>query len=457
MSPALQINKQSQRTTSPAREFALRTLLRVESKHENPTSLLNQPVAESLSRRDRALTQELVFGVLRYRGRLDFVLSHHSSRPVATMDPTVRMVLRLGLYQLRHLERIPDRAAVDESVRLIRSHARAASGFVNAILRSVCRRPEHPRLPTPEQPMEFLTDTLAQSTWVARRWLDRLGSATAFARAEHSLQRPNTYLSCLGPSEPDEIRNALAIEGVETEPVPEVPGSLKILSGSPVHLLDSDTLVARQVHIQEAGSRLVGQLVEATQGQRVLDACAAPGGKTRSIAARAPAASIVACDRTVARIRLLETVAQLSHRAVIPVVADMRNPPFRTSFDWILFDAPCSSLGTLARNPDIKWRLDESDLSRLAAAQRRGILALEKLLAPGGTLVYATCSTEPEENEEVVEFALRTSPELTVIPVGPSLNQSAQRFSSPEGYLRILPERHGLDGYFAAVLRKSNK
>ena len=439
---------------SPARAEALRTLLMVASEPTTPADELQSSSMAQLTSRDRALAQEIVYGVLRFQRRLDYILDHHTRRPVNGLDPVVRIVLRIGLYQIKHLERVPDNAAVDESVRMMRQSSEAPVSFVNAVLRSICRRPRHPPLPDRSNPLRYLTMTASLPDWIARRWLERLGEAAAFERAEWFLERPRTYVSYLGPRALEDVQEELTEDGVDSEPVPGVPGCLGLATGSSAALAQTRLFESSELYIQDAGSQLIAQLVRPAAEQTILDACAAPGGKSRSIALRSEGAFLVASDRSFRRTRLVTEVGKLAKPDAHLVVADARRPPFTAAFDWILFDAPCSSLGTLARNPDIKWRLDEPDLVRLTALQRHGLKALAKQLRPGGTMVYATCSTEREENEDVVEWVLRKRGDLELIPASPLLGKDALRYVSTDGLIRVLPERDGFDGYFAAILRR---
>lgn len=309
---------------APARLAAFRTLEQVGAGAHSDAAI--HEAAAGLDTRDAALAAELVMGVLRFRAQLDYVIATASGRPLAKLDAAVVDSLRLGVYQIRHLDRIPSHAAVSDSVELVRRARKAsAAGFVNAVLRKVRREPvEWPDRST----------ALSCPEWLLERWGDR-----AETIAQHALTTP--------PSGMDE------------------------------------------------GARAIVPLLELREGMRFADLCAAPGNKTRLVLAEQPSFA-VACDRSMRRLAATNV-------ACPRVLLDAASPlPFRAAFDRILLDAPCSGTGTLARNPEIKWRIAPEDFARHAARQRAMIAEALNALQPGGRLVYATCSLEPEEDEDAV-------------------------------------------------------
>ncbi len=395
---------------------------------------------------------EIVLGVLRWRGSLDWVLAHHASRPLAELDDTILLALRIGLYQIRHLDRVPERAAVDESVRLAETFGGArGKGMVNAVLRSVLRQPEAPVFPAKEaDPAGYLATSLSHPRWLAERYLKRLGLERAEARCRAQNRPPPVHLRVSARIDVEGAREALARDGVETEIVAEAPRCLRVVSGA--HS-ESPLLTRGLVFPQDAGSQLVPLLLQVRKSDRVLDVCAAPGGKATEMSEIASAGSIVAVDRRRRRARLLRAISKhLQVDNLHPVVADGRSLPFEASFARILLDVPCSSLGTLRRNPDVRWRVEASDLGPLAALQLELLRSSSRLLAENGRLVYATCSTEPEENERVVERFLSEAPGFHAVEAAPSLPEPARRLSDADGFFRTSPERDDMDAYFAAIL-----
>jgi 16S rRNA (cytosine967-C5)-methyltransferase len=353
-------------TVSPARGLAFEILTAVEQG--GYASDLLAARAAPLDTRDAGLASEIVFGVLRYRAQLDYLTERYSGKPAARLDNAVRLALRMGIYQLRYLERIPAHAAVSESVELIkRARKRSAAGFANAVLRKVDREP----VAWPSRDVE-----LSHPAWLLERWERQYGREGAEAIARANLRVPETYVN------PETAR------------------------------------------IQDIGSQSIVPLLRVASGQTFLDLCSAPGNKTAQ--ALAAGAHGIACDIHWHRL------APLRSLDVPLVVLDGTRPlPFRRRFDRILIDAPCSGTGTLGRNPDIKWRLRPADLIDLHARQVALVEQGRRALAPGGRLVYSTCSLEREENEDVV----------AAVP-GELVVETMHR----------IPGREPGDGFFAAVI-----
>jgi len=423
---------------SPARLLAFRIL----SENERGGALLAERMAahdvEALDRRERAFLQELVLGTLRSRGRLDAALAGVSDRPLAEMDGPTRAALRLGAYQVLRL-RVPDRAAVSESVDLARAAAPRAAGFVNAVLRRLAREGAPPEPDAVQDPRQWLTTIGSLPDWLAERWLARLGAAEAVARARAFEGVPPTVVR-LNPRMTDAAAR-VAQAGITLEPL-RVPGAWRATGDAPMALV-----AAGVVYVQDQGSQMIAHL--AARDGRVLDACAAPGGKSTLLAdLGGPRTCVIAADVSPRRVRTLATLARRWGAATVhALAADARRPPFTRAFDSVLLDAPCSGLGTLGRNPDIRWRSRPGDLARHSERQREMLDAVAGLVAPDGTLVYATCSLEPEENEGVVTPFLDASPAF----VTAALPEWADAFASGP-FARMLPEREGGDGFFAARL-----
>jgi 16S rRNA (cytosine967-C5)-methyltransferase len=423
---------------SPARLLAFRIL----SETERGGALLAERMAardvEALDKRERAFLHELVLGTLRSRGRIDHALARASDRPVDEMDEPTRNALRLGAYQVLRL-RVPDRAAVSESVDLVRPAAPKAAGFVNAVLRRLARDGAPKEPDAAKDPLGWMTTIGSTPRWIAERWIARLGADTAVARARAFESVPPTVLR-LNPRTPDAAAR-VAAEGINLEPL-RVPGAYRATGDAPTTLAAAGT-----VYVQDQGSQLIAHL--AARDGRVLDACAAPGGKATLLAdLGAGRTSVFAADASRPRVRILAALARRwGAESVHVLAADALRPPFTRAFDSVLLDAPCSGLGTLGRNPDIRWRSRAEDLPRHAARQRAMLDALAAIVAPGGTLVYATCSLEPEENEGVVEPFLADRPEFRAAP----LPEWAVPFASGV-FARTLPERDSGDGFFAARL-----
>ncbi len=375
---------------SPARAAAFEILRLVEQGGYAADLLYSR--TSGFDSRDAGLASEIVLGSLRYRGQLDFLIEHFSGRAAARLDPEVRIALRMAIYQIRYLSRVPAHAAVTESVELVKqARKRSAAPLVNAVLRKVNREP----VDWPDRAVE-----LSHPAWLLERWDGQFGPATAEKIARANLAPPETYVRIVGEA-----------KGPLVEPT-EVPGCYRLTSGP-----------ADGLRIQDIGSQSIVPLLDLRPGQTFLDLCAAPGNKTAQ--ALEGGVHAVACDIHLSR---------LSHMKGLGcglVVLDGARPlPFGSRFDRILVDAPCSGTGTLGRNPEIKWRLEPADLAELHSRQVALLRNALERLAPAGRLVYSTCSLEPEENEDVVREA----------------------GARVERLWRRLPGRDAGDGFFAAVL-----
>lgn len=435
-------------TVSPARLAAFAALKQVEDGTFSSFAL--SAADPELSPLDRALCHELVMGVLRWQLQLDAIIEHFAKRKIQTLDPPVLLALRLGVYQLRFLSRVPASAAVNESVNLVgRARLSSARSFVNAVLRSVAREPDYSPSANISDSLERLAVEASHPSWLLKRWAAAFGieHAELFARTNNetppvamrvvtSMADENSVL--------DELRSAGAVVTSS-----DIAKHAWRVSGATAKLRE---LVQRgEVYIQDEASQLVGEVLNARPGDRVLDLCAAPGGKTTLIADRASdGASIVAMDISPRR---LTTVAQtielhrLNSIRLMVADADGTLPFLDKSFDRVLLDAPCSGTGTLRHNPEIRWRLTEDDIIRLAAQQTRFLQNASAVLKPGGVLVYSTCSVEPEENEGAVKDFLAANRQYQQIPV-----PVKPELLVAEGAARTWPHRDGTDGFFVTAL-----
>jgi 16S rRNA (cytosine967-C5)-methyltransferase len=440
---------------APARIAAYETVLAVAANRTDLPNALARARTTLRDDRDRALAGEIAAGTLRWQGAIDHVIHAFSGRPIAKLDREVVAILRISAFQLLHLDRVPASAVVDDAVQMTkRAGKRSASGFVNALLRRVSR--ERTRLPMPtEPPLDVLSITLSHPRWLAARWLDRYGidAATAWAEFDNS-PAPLTLRANTLKTSRDDLASALRAAGVDTEPSRFAPDGLAVTGGNPLltPLAQTGAFV-----IQDEASQLVGLYAGATAGEQVLDACASPGGKTTQMAAAmGDRGAIVAADVRGRRVELLARTVKASGAQSIRIIqADARRPPpFRAAFDLVLLDAPCSGLGTIRRDPDIRWRRTEADLAPLAAAQREMLDSLAKAVRPGGRVVYSTCSSEPDENEAVVAAFLETHPEFARF-VSPVFDTSPRlrELLDEQGALRTLPFRDRLEAFYAVSLK----
>lgn len=455
---------------APARRAAYAALRAVHSDKADLAHALARARAGLRDERDRALAGEIAIGTLRWRARLDYLIAHFARRPIGKLDPEVLDILRLSAYQLLHLERVPAAAVVNDAVNLARQAGkRSAAPFVNGVLRALDRSRDRLPLPQPptaslkagsttEEALDYLSTTLSHPRWLTARWLDRHGFDAAAAWAVfNNGPAPLTLRTNRLKIDRDRLVAELAAEGVRVEPARYAPDALVVTSGNP---LQTRAAAAGHFLVQDEASQLVALMARVTAGQTVLDACAAPGGKTTAFAARMQGRGmLVAADARDRRVQLLrETLGRAGASLVRVVQADLLRPaPFRPIFDWVIVDAPCSGLGTVRRDPDIKWRRRERDLETLAAAERQMLAQAAAVVRPGGRLLYATCSSEPEEDEHVVATFLAEHPAFE--PVDPRSEDCPPALTSllnDAGLLRTLPHVHGLEAFFAAVLRRTS-
>ncbi len=442
---------------SPARLAAYEALRAIDRGRVDAATALASTRDVLSDPRDRSLAAELVLGTLRWRAQLDHLIRWAGNRALDRFDPEVLDILRLGAYQLFHLDRVPAAAAVDDAVDLAkRAKRRSACGAVNAILRRLSRSRDRLPLPAEDTPLEYLSVTLSQPRWLAARWLDRMGFADARTWATFSNEpAPLTLRANTLQTSRDALAETLRGEGIVVEPARYAPDALIVSSGNPLSapMAESGLFLA-----QDEASQLVGAFAAAAPGERVLDACAAPGGKTTQMAATMKDTGlVVATDVRPRRVSLLAASVRRSGAAHVHIArADVTRPlPFEAAFDCVLLDAPCSSLGTIRRDPDVKWRRTEADLPGLADAQRQMLHQAADVVRPGGRLVYATCSSEPEENDLVVDAFLAAHPEFAAVDprsTGRSIPPGVLACLDTNGRLRTTPHQHGLEAFFAAWL-----
>jgi len=443
------------RLASRAREVAVRALERVEAAASFADIALDHELASRpLSPRDAALAMELVYGTLRWQRYLDWILAPHSRRRLETLDARVRVILRMTAYQIALLDRVPTFAAVNDAVTLA-PRTPGVKPFVNAVLRSFARRGPHEREPAaPRDPLEALATRCSFPTWLAARWVARFGREEAEALMRASNERPPLTLraNALRTTRDALAERLAAEEGLAVRPTRHAPEGLVVgPGGAPASWRAfGDGSFA----VQDEASMLVGRLLAPEPGATVADVCAAPGTKTTHIAElMADRGRVLAFDREPERLaRVREAAARLGITVVDARdgAVDVLAPGFRDACDAVLVDAPCSNLGVLRRNPEVKWRRQPSDLGPASRQQSEILAAAATMVKPGGRLVYATCSLEPEENEAVVSAFLRARPEFAI--------DAPDKFVlplDPDGWLRCRPDRHGTDGFAAVRFHRS--
>lgn len=396
--------------------------------------------------RDRAFVHELAFGAARLRGRLDHLLDGRVRGGLARLEPTVLEILRLGAYQLLYMDSVPGYAAVSESVALARRHAgRGAAGLVNAVLRAVAGAGDgEERFPSfPADPAGFLSTWGSHPRWLVERWLSRWSPDEVRRLVEADNRKPAVYLVPLrlGPAE---AVAALVERGIGATEAGEGTECVRLADGADT----AAALEAVSALVQDPAAHLVTRYAAMPAGTKVADLCAAPGGKALALSARG--AYTLAADRSERRLLRVRENARRTGLAPGLVVADARHPPV-AGMDGVLLDVPCSGTGTLARNPDGRWRISRESMADMIQLQREILEAGADVVRPGGLLVYSTCTLEPEENRDQVEAFLSRRREFVLEPPG----MAPGAYVDARGYLEVLPHRHGFDGAFAARLRRA--
>jgi 16S rRNA (cytosine967-C5)-methyltransferase len=446
--------------THSARYAAFISLLRIEKEHSYADIIIDRELREGpLAGPDRGLYTELVYGTLRRQGTLDHIIASFSTTPLAKLERAVVLLLRLGLYQIFYLDRVPVSAAVNETVNLAKQAAPRAAGFINAVLRSADRGRATITYPDPEtEPAAHLAARHSHPRWIVAGWLEQLG----FAEAEQlaavmSTPPPFTIRANRLKNTREQLQERLTAEGITAHPCSYAPDGLTVTSAVSLPTLSS--FGAGLFVVQDEASQLAALLLTPAPGEAILDLCAAPGGKATYLAELSGnSGTLLACDR---KPRKLEQIREAAERLDITTITTAAldatrpltelQPPL---FDRILVDAPCSGLGVIHRNPEGKWWKEAADPGRLAETQRLILANAADRLTPGGVLVYSTCSTTLTENELVVENFLNDHRDFVVEPVSTVLPR-LRDLETDRGYFRSWPHRHGMDGFFAARLRKT--
>ena len=463
---------------SPGRHAAVKALLASEEAGTLSDDLFDQISAKAgLDLRDRAFMVELVRGVLRYRATLDWRLGLLSDRRIAKLPTLVQIMLRLGAYQVLYLDRVPASAAVNESVQMMKQLRRRLgrdwSGFVNAVLRAMLRAspPDWPDLA--RNPVEALAVQYSCPTWLVERWCRQWGAERAATLCRASVEVPPLTLRV------NRLRTTRAalladLGAAHVEAEPTSISEVGIQLGRTSLVADLPGYPAGHFYVEDEAGQLVPLLLDVQPEHRVLDACAAPGGKATHIAAlMANRGEIIAVDRVASRLdRVMDKCRRLGVTIVTPVVADMRElkaeeagarepaispalPEVQSRpFDRILLDAPCSGLGVLRRHPEAKWYKTPDSIAQHRQVQLDLLATTTRLLRPGGVLVYSTCSIEPEETESVIDEFCQSHREFQRDSIAPWLPPAGLPFLTPRGDLSTMANRNNMDAFFAARLRR---
>lgn len=432
------------------RRLAVEVLARVEAGAFADVLVGERLTRSLLDPREAALFTRLVYGTEAWRGRLDWTLAGLARRPLEDLTPAVRAALRLGLFQLLLLDRVPAHAAVDTTVAIVKQSAGAgAASFANAVLRGFLRRGERELPDAALEPDAHLAIRWSHPEWLVQQWRTELGDArTTALLAANAEPAPTVARVDVAVASRDEMIARLAARGIAAHATSYAAHGLVV--DAPVAAFGREPGLT----LQGEASQLVVDVLDPRPGERVLDLCAAPGGKSGAIAERTAPAHVVATDRSRPGVRRIAVLPAARAGRVLPLVADASAPPLRGTFDAVLVDAPCSGLGTLRAHPEIRWRRTPEDLERLAERQQAILASAADLVRPGGRLVYATCTVARVENERVVERLLASHADFRLADAQPHLPEAARALAADDGMLRTSPDVGGLDGFFAARIER---
>ncbi|MBW4483475.1 MAG: 16S rRNA (cytosine(967)-C(5))-methyltransferase [Tildeniella torsiva UHER 1998/13D] len=442
-----------------ARQLALNVLLQVQAGAYADVALHRTLGQAGLSETDRAFATELVYGTVRRQRTLDALIDQLGTRPADKQPPVLRLVLHLGLYQLRYLTAVPDSAAVNTSVDLAKANGLGKlSGVVNGLLRQYLRQSDQDADPLrlPDQPAIALGIRHSYPDWLIALWLDQLGAEETDRLCQWFNQVPSIDLRVnRDRTTVEALHTAFEAAGIAVNPLAGIPFGLRLVNhqGS---LTDLPGYEAGWWSVQDASAQLVGLLLDPQPGETILDVCAAPGGKATQMAEIVGnEGKVWACDRAPSRLKKITANAtRLGFTNLHTHAGDSTDlAQFYGLADRVLVDAPCSGLGTLHRHADARWRQNPASIATLAELQSALLAEAARCVKPGGTLVYATCTLHPAENEAVISAFCQAHPTWQVQPPEPGFGDGLE--VAPQGWVKIWPHRHNMDGFFMAKLRES--
>jgi 16S rRNA (cytosine967-C5)-methyltransferase len=445
-----------------ARKKALEVLTRWEKRGSTMDPLFDAFVMEDplLTELDKAFVREIVYGVLRWRGRLDWIIAAYSRIKPSRLERAILAILMMGAYQILFMDRVPPPAAVDESVKLAKGlRKKEAAAFVNGILRGIAEGRKEIAYPDLQaHPIDYIAAFHSHPPWLVRRWVDQFGREETIALCEANNQFPplTVRVNTLRGSR-EQVIQQLRDEGIETAPTPFSPNGLRI--ESPPTLASWRPLQEGWLQVQDEAAQLVSLILAPKPGEQILDICAAPGGKTTHLAQlMQDQGEICAVDVSPTKLQLVQENCQRLGISIVKARAlDATRPlPFPPrSFAGCLIDAPCSGLGTLRRHPEGKWRIKEQDIPRLQEMQGQILRQAAPLVKQGGVLVYSTCTLTQEENEGVISAFLTEHKEFSLEDATGLLPAGCEGLVDTQGCLRTFPHRHGTDGFFAARMSRT--
>jgi 16S rRNA (cytosine967-C5)-methyltransferase len=437
------------------RKIAWEGVKEFEKSHGNPDDILDKLIDPAIQERDKALAWEITKGTIRYLSKLDYIAQAYVKAPIFSQKPKVLAALRIGFYQLTQMSSIPQFAAVDQTVRLIADEGmKRDAGFVNAIFRSYLREPDKVKYPDPEkEPVKYLAVFYSYPEWLVRRWHKRYGYIETMQMLIANNERPQTFIKVINQKiDPESARNELNRSSLEVETTKYFPDFLVAVNGQSI--INSRLFKDGFLTVQDQSQGLPVYLLDSKAGDEILDLCSAPGGKTIALADKVgPEGKVISLDKDPARLALVrENAKRVGFENIEYVAGDLFEFAPERKFRYILLDVPCSGLGTLSQNADLRWTKKERDIKALAAIQYRMLEKAANLLADGGRLVYSTCTTEPDEIEDLIDSFLKARPEFRLENGKGDL---LAPFTVRPGIYRTWPHKHGIGGGGFALLRKN--
>lgn len=442
------------------RETALKILYDINKSGAYSNIALNKYLEDKeLSGLDRAFITELVYGVLKWRLSIDYIIDKFSSVKIKKLSPWILNILRLGVYQLVYMSKIPESAACNESVNLSKRYGHSASSrFVNAVLRNVARSKDNIDYPDKNKDLTaYLSIKYSHPDWMVKNWLSRYGeSFTEELLRINNEPAPLTVRVNILKTTRDELRELLKKDGYETEPAKYIENALTIINPSSISKMEA--FVKGLFQVQDESSMLVGRVLDPRPGEVIVDVCSAPGGKTTHIAELMEnRGQVIARDIHEHKIKLInEAAIRLGIDIIKAEIFDASEMDLELAekADRVLVDAPCTGLGIIRRKPDIKWTRNSNDLKDIVKIQEKILNTSSKYVKPGGVLVYSTCTIEPQENEELVKRFLESNKEFALEDISGQLPEGLAKDTAKDGYIQLYTNIDGIDGFFISKMRK---